>query len=371
VIRMKADVETMKEKRLLSEERSHQHSEIPWNLVTKNLIDHEMLRKKLREKITKLERYLKHFPSDAVHLHVSLERNPKQIYTAALTLRLPSNILYSKKSARDVIKAFDSAVRVLLRELGSLKSDLRREAIWKRKERRQELRKEIKGGRFAILPQPEGVGPQERHEVVKDLIRRHYRTLLRYARRQVGLAELSDEAPAGAIDPRGVTDEVVCRVLTGWRQKPERPHWLAWFYQLIHEEMRRRCQEFTRDVVSLENVQPIAEGAEAVEGYDAEKPLDLIAHHLEPFIAELRETVPDAASLPPDEAVAQKDLLEYFHARIQTWPQFEREAFDLYFVEGFEPDEVAMITGQSPGKVRQLIDILQQRLRQFLIEDAK
>jgi ribosomal subunit interface protein len=361
---MMADFETV--------DREKPLREIPWNLVTKNLVGHEMLRKKLREKITKLERYLKHFPPDAVHLHVSLERNPKKkTYTSALTLRLPSNILYSKKSASDVIKAFDSAVRALLRELGSLKADLRREAIWKRKERRQELRREIKRGGFVISPQTEGVGPQDRREVVKDLIRRHYRTLLRYARRQVRLAELSGEAPSGAIDPRGVADEVVRRVLTGWRQKPDRPHWLGWFYRLIHDEMRRRCREFTRNVVSLEEPLPVAtEEAQAVEGYDPEKPLDIIARQLEPFIAELRETVPDAASVPPDEAVARKDLLEYLQGRIRSWPQFEREVFDLYFLEGFEPDEVATITGQSAVKMRQLLDVLQQRLRQFLIEDA-
>jgi hypothetical protein len=39
----------------------------------------------------------------------------------------------------DVIKAFDDAVKALLRELASLKADLRREAYWKRKDRRKEL----------------------------------------------------------------------------------------------------------------------------------------------------------------------------------------------------------------------------------------
>ncbi len=62
-------------------------TEIPWNLVTKNLHGHELLGKKLRQKITKLEQHLKHFPPDAVHLHVALERHPKkEHYTAALTL---------------------------------------------------------------------------------------------------------------------------------------------------------------------------------------------------------------------------------------------------------------------------------------------
>ena len=112
----------------------------PWNLVTKNLHGHELLRKKLHQKITKLEKHLKHFPAHTVHLHIALERNPKkEYYTAALTLRVPSNIPRGEKSAPDVIKAFDDAVKALLRELESLKADLRRDTFWKRKGRREQL----------------------------------------------------------------------------------------------------------------------------------------------------------------------------------------------------------------------------------------
>ena len=107
---------------------------LPWNLVTKNLQVDGLLRKKLRQKINKLEKHLKHFPPDTVHLLVVLERQPKKpLHAAALTLRVPSNILHSEKSAPDVIKAFDDAVKALLRELESLKSDLRAETFWKRK----------------------------------------------------------------------------------------------------------------------------------------------------------------------------------------------------------------------------------------------
>jgi ribosome-associated translation inhibitor RaiA len=57
-----------------------------------------MLRKKLREKITKLSSVIP--GKDFILLN-----------TATLTLRVPSNILHSNKSASDVIKAFDNAVK--------------------------------------------------------------------------------------------------------------------------------------------------------------------------------------------------------------------------------------------------------------------
>ena len=115
-------------------------STLPWNLATKDLHGHELLRKKLEEKIKKLEKHLQHYPAGSLHLQIVLERHPrKPLFVAKLTLRVPSNILRSEKSAWDVIKAFDDAVKALLRELASLKADLRREAYWKRKDRRKEL----------------------------------------------------------------------------------------------------------------------------------------------------------------------------------------------------------------------------------------
>jgi ribosomal subunit interface protein len=126
---------------------------IPWNFVTKNLVGHELLRKKLREKINKLQRHLKHFPPDAVHLNIVLERHVRRhSHSARLTLRLPSSILHTMKSAPEVIAAFDLAVKALLRELQSLKTDLRGEVAWKQKERRRELRRATRGAGFAAAP---------------------------------------------------------------------------------------------------------------------------------------------------------------------------------------------------------------------------
>ena len=81
---------------------------IKWNLTTKNMRPHAQLQSKLQQKIIKVETHLDHFPEDAVQLHVTLERHPKRMwFDAALTLRLPSNILRAQKSAADPVPAFD------------------------------------------------------------------------------------------------------------------------------------------------------------------------------------------------------------------------------------------------------------------------
>ena len=109
-----------------------------WNLVTKGMRPHAQLQSKLEQKIAKLETHLEHFPADAVHLQVNLERHPKRVwFSTALTLRLPSNILQSKKSGADPVPVFDQAVKALLREVAGLKSALRRENDWNKVARRK------------------------------------------------------------------------------------------------------------------------------------------------------------------------------------------------------------------------------------------
>jgi ribosome-associated translation inhibitor RaiA len=111
---------------------------LKWNLVTKGMRPHPQLQSKLEQKIAKLESHLEHFPPDAVHLQVNLERHPKRTWFAtALTLRLPSNILESKKHGPDPLPTFDRAVKALLREVAVLKSDLRHESEWGRVARRK------------------------------------------------------------------------------------------------------------------------------------------------------------------------------------------------------------------------------------------
>ena len=104
-----------------------------WSLVSKGMRPHAQLKTKLQQKIAKLETYLEHFPQDAVHLQVNLERHSKRVwFDTALTLRLPSNILQSRKSGTDPVPVFDQAIKALLREVAVLKSALRRESDWPR-----------------------------------------------------------------------------------------------------------------------------------------------------------------------------------------------------------------------------------------------
>jgi ribosomal subunit interface protein len=343
---------------------------IAWNIVTRNLHGHELLRKKLNEKIAKLEKHLKHFPPDAVHLHIALERHPrKEEYTAALTLRVPSNILHSEKSADDVIKAFDDAVKALLRELEAFKADLRREPLWKRKARREQLH-ELKGEDFSAEPQVEGVGPQKYEDVVRDLFQQHYRELLRHARRHIRYDELAGDIPRNSLDARDIVDEVARQVIAKARQ-PRGMNWGPWFYRLIHEELKRQrrlLKQKEAGEISIDEIKPMPEDAQKAEGYDAEQPLDIIEEELTPAIIRTEGLIPDSYAATPDQIVALKDALQQIERDLPKWPRPEREVFELYFYEGLEPEEITMVIGQPLKVLREHIASIQQRVRERILK---
>jgi DNA-directed RNA polymerase specialized sigma24 family protein len=199
-------------------------------------------------------------------------------------LRVPSNILHSEKSSPGVISAFDNAVKALLRELQSLKADLRRERFWKRKERRKQLR-QLKATGFAAEPMAEGSGPQRFEDVIRELFQEHYAELLRHVRRRIRYDEMAGDIPKGAL-------------------------------------------------VKTEGL------------------------------------LPDLHAVPPDEIAAEKDLLEHLQTAVQNWPRAERDTFELYFIEGFDPDEIAMVTRQTLKTVQENISSIQNRLREEVLEQA-
>jgi RNA polymerase sigma factor (sigma-70 family) len=271
-----------------------------------------------------------------------------------------------------VIQAFDVAVKALLRELVALKSELRGEVFWKRKARRSRLR-EIKASGFTVQPQAEGLGPQSETDVVRDLLKQNGQRLLRYVRRRLWHVTTTAELPAGAIDARAVVDEVACRALTAPEKKPAQLGCLTWLYMLAWQEIarrRRRLKIQAQETLSLETPRMLNDDAEAAAGYDAEQPLDIIEMELQPPVVETKDLLPDMRVEPPDVIVGRQELLAQMRRTANSWSSAERELFELYFVEGFEPGEVATVIGQPVRRVRELITLIHRRLRTEVLEQA-
>ena len=325
---------------------------IPWNIVTKNLSPSDArlpLEKKLQQKIAKFDRHLAHFPPGAVHLQIVLEKHPrKDRYLASLTLRVPSDILHSEEAGRDLIGAFDDAVKSLLRKLKSHKSRLRREKFWKRKERREKLHA-LKATGFAPKSQDEGEGPQTHKEVVRELFQQHNKEFLRHVRRHILQDELAGDLPKDAVKARDVLNEVARRAEAKADKGPKSGSWLAWFYRLIHKELKRQrrlWKEKKPGRSSVSKTQTSREEKRVTAGQGPRVDVD---------------------EVPPEQIAARKDVVAQLEQDMRNWPRPEREVFELYYVAGLDPEEIMMVTNQPLKSVRENLESIQRRLRDEIL----
>lgn len=51
---------------------------------------------------------------------------------------------------------------------------------------------------------------------------------------------------------------------------------------------------------------------------------------------------------------------------LATLSPFEQEVFDLHYVEGFETDEIAMVTRKPEKQVKDALDVIENQIRRSL-----
>jgi len=341
---------------------------IQWNIITRNIEVDQEFQGKLRLKIARLEKHLKGFSPERLYLQIRLEKHPsRQLYSTTLTLTSPADIFRAEKSAPDVLKAFDDALHALQRELEPLSSPRAHNHAGKHHETREHS-PAAETASFAAEPEPRGAGPQNFQDIVRKFLRHHYHRLFHHARRDIRHDELTGNLPTGALDPRDIVDEVARQAEANANRKPEKVSWRVWIFHLLHEELRRQRRIFKQQQA---HEIPTEKRASVVElKPEALQPLEqTVEKVIEPQVIRIEDIVPDPEAIPPDRFVEEKELLEELQEAIQTWPRPERELFDLYFVQGFEPEEIVQITGQPLKKVKDTFPIVQNRVREQMLEE--
>ncbi len=312
---------------------------ISWNIATKNIPYDIGLQNRIRPVIGKLERHLKSFPPNVVHLQIVIEKQKREgLFTTALTLDLPSGILRTEKAGKDALESIGAAVPALLGELEEVKSKLRREPLWKRVARQAELHD--KKAKFASAPSVKPI--RDEAESIRLLLERFYPRLLAYIRRRIRRAELEGEAPSGRLEAEAILNSGAEKALSLTLKEAHSSggiqDCLLLLYTLTAQELRKRIAAIHRE----QGTHPPNTG-----------PRDLA----------------DPRSGPPDELTARKELLETLQTVIRQWPKDEHELFDLYFIEGFEPHEIAVIMSRPVSKVELGLQEMQARFRCVLTEE--
>ena len=203
-------------------------------------------------------------------------------------------------------------------------------------------------------------------EEINQLFQEHYNRLLYHVRRHIRHDEMAGGIPEGALDPRDIVDEAARQAIANADQKPPGTDWVVWLFHLLHQELNRQRRLLKE---KREREIPIERRTILPEDKRLEPLEEIVVKEMEPEIVRNEDVLPNPEVTPPDEIAAEKDLLETLQTTIQNWPRPEREIFELYFLEGFEPEEISRITGQPVDQVQRTIAAVRQRLPEDIREE--
>jgi ribosome-associated translation inhibitor RaiA len=112
------------------------------NIEFKNLPPDETLRKLIDRLTGKLRQKLAGLDGDETFLRVLIEENTaRTLYRVSITLELPKKTLATEEERHDVNETIRDAFIEIDRQIETYKATLRGEHEWKRRARREELRK--------------------------------------------------------------------------------------------------------------------------------------------------------------------------------------------------------------------------------------
>jgi DNA-directed RNA polymerase specialized sigma24 family protein len=70
---------------------------------------------------------------------------------------------------------------------------------------------------------------------------------------------------------------------------------------------------------------------------------------------------------PVEEIAMHGGALELLQHEMRAWPRSEREAFELYYVEGMEPEQIEMVTGYALNVIQESLTSVREKLNKLKV----
>jgi RNA polymerase sigma factor (sigma-70 family) len=321
------------------------------------------LDKEFNQHIEKMKKRLQFFRPELVHLHAIVEENSaREGPSVALNLRLPSGQMAAKENGPTPTAAIKAAFEQLVEQLTKHKDMLRSAHQWPRRRRAGSTRpQQVPFEETLAAVQPPTISSED----VRSFINANFTLLFRFVERELRYRENLGLIRRDQVWPEEVVDEAVANALDNGEDKPELVSLEPWLYRLARraiDQVAARNGEQVRQV-------PLDHAYRQADVHDADE-LQMQFHqpdeavNNEDIIADVRVSTPEA-SAASDEMIT---LVEY--ALLGAKPE-DREAFLLYAVEGFTPDEIAVITSRPVDEARTSIARAREHLRKSLVAPDK
>jgi ribosomal subunit interface protein len=332
------------------------------NIEFKHFEPRQRVRKLVEELIARLEKHMKDLPQDNTFLRVLIEENSvRKLYHVSITLDLPGATLATKAERHDPVDTIRDAFNEIERQIERHKARLRRDYLWKRPARHEELRPKTNG---KTVPSEES-----RRELFITVIEPHLKKLYNFVRREIAYHEANGDLIRGEVTTDEAVDETVVRAYEELSTRPPNMELDRWLMKLamqyLHSEVKRSRTE-RKMVVDIEEDIPETPPTEEVSTLGDE----ILDFYQPDEDLKLEDIVPDLEIPLPAEEAERTELEDAIRNALASLPGEWRKAFVLHYVEGLSMTEVARVIGLPEAEVKRYIEFARATLRQKLIESG-
>jgi DNA-directed RNA polymerase specialized sigma24 family protein/ribosome-associated translation inhibitor RaiA len=319
----------------------------------------EVLRSYWFQKVPRIERLLARFPEDQRELRLTVTCKPKR-YDVHAVLLLPTGSLAAGASSQFDRQAIDTVVDKLVAEVRRHKDVIRHEDQYRRKQRRKEL-----SHHAATVLQPAVSKPDK--ETFFNLLSPVMARLEDHARHELLVAELQGRIGREQVTATDLLDETILHAWEQFSQKEQTEPLEIWLTRLLHDVLDEQVGPMQATHSLYEQAAIEDPGGEAV----ASAASDDIPIREEFLSLTFEQILPDDEGAEPWRQVAAVDQAKWALAQLGTVSAQQRRAFTLHLLEGWEPDEIAMVQGRTVEEVRTDIEAVRQMLRDRLGSEAR
>ncbi len=308
----------------------------------------------------KLRRRLQVFRPDLVHLKAILEENSaREGFVVSLDLKLPSGDIAARESAPTAVAAIKGAFDDLIEQVSKHKDRLRAQYQWPRRRRVGRIRPtpQVPFEETIAAVQP----PTISQEDISSWVNANLPRLQRFVARELRYRESIGELQPYQLRGEEVIDETIANALDH-EEKPEKLALEAWLYRLALQAIRDLSGRTGENVLAVSLDQPARMSDFPSTGSDEP---GLQFHHPDEAVTH-ENLIANRGVASPEESAAGDEMITLVEAALLGSNRVDREAFLLFGVEGFSPEEISVITNRPIDQVRNSIRAAREHLRRSL-----
>ena len=316
--------------------------------------------KYIDQQVDKLGKRLQVFKPDLVHLHITID-DKKPAHEGAnisLDLRLPSGDIAAQESGADPLAGLKMAFEDLIEQVSKHKDQLRQQHKWVRRQSVGRTRPQPQVPFEETLAAVQA--PIISEEDITSYVNANLYRLNRFVDRELRYRENN-----GIIEPEQVTreeviDESIATALGDSVEKPEKLALEPWLYRLAMraiDDLANRNPQSSNQVPLGQTTRRTNVGASDDVHFQYHQPDETMTQ---------QENIRNPGVSTPEEIVASDEMIAMVEGALLGAKKEDREAFLLYAVEGFTPEEIAVISDRSMDQVRASVNGAREHLRKSL-----